>query len=101
MTQADAMNDSPSLELPASLDIAQAAALHAQLAPQLDAPALTLSAAAVERVHTAGLQVLAAFVQTRSHAGRATAWHAPSAPLCQAASRLGLAALLRLPATAA
>lgn len=86
--------------LPAELEIAQASALHALLLPHLEAPALRLSAAAVDRVHTAGLQVLAAFVRTRGQAGRATAWHEPSAPLCRAAATLGLSALLGLPATA-
>lgn len=89
------------LELPASLDIQHAAALHAQLAPELSAASLSLSAAAVDRVHTAGLQVLAAFVQTRSRAGQATVWQSPSASLRQAAARLGISALLGLPATVA
>lgn len=87
--------------LPASLDIAQAAALHAQLLPHLDVPALRLGADCVDRVHTAGLQVLASFVRTRHQAGRATAWDAPSASLCRAAAALGLTALLGLPVTAA
>lgn len=87
------------LVLPDSLDIAQAAALHALLLPQLETPALSLGAGAVQRVHTAGVQVLASFVRTRSQAGRRTTWDAPSEILCRAAARLGLTALLGLPKT--
>lgn len=89
--------ESSRLALPAVLGIEQAAALHAQLAPLLDhAGPVTLEGAEVERLHTATLQVLAAFVRTRHKAGRATAWQAPSLALRQAAARLGLEPLLGL-----
>jgi len=83
--------------LPATLGIEQAAALHALLAPAVGQPAaVTLAAADIERLHTATLQVLAAFVRTRRDAGRSTAWQGPSLALRQAAARLGLESVLGL-----
>ncbi|WP_051277917.1 STAS domain-containing protein [Solimonas flava] len=85
------------LELPADLGIEQLAALHAQLAPRVaDAAPLTLDGGAVTRVHTAGLQLCAAFCRDRARAGLATVWREPSATLRDAARLLGLDAGLCL-----
>jgi anti-anti-sigma regulatory factor len=87
------------LELPPDLGIEQAAALHALLASRLDeAGPVTLAAGGVTRLHTAGLQVLAAFCATRAAAGRATVLDHPSAELRAAAARLALGPLLGLAA---
>lgn len=53
---------------------------------------------AVERVDTAGLQLLLAFVNDHEQKGRRVAWTDSSAELRRAAARLGLAESLRLPA---
>ena len=89
--------DPDALNLPADLGIEKAAELHALLAPYVDAPGpVALAASGVSRLHTAGLQVLAAFVRTRAAAGRATVLQDPSTELRGAAARLGLAAHLGL-----
>jgi ABC-type transporter Mla MlaB component len=55
-----------------------------------------LDASAVERIDTATLQLLAAFVATRAGAGRVVRWRLPSESLVHAADRLGLHTALRL-----
>ena len=90
-----------SLALPEDLGIERAGELHASLAPHVDAAAVTLDGSGVGRVHTAGLQVLLAFVHTRAAAGRATRWRAPSPALRKGAASLGLQELLALPAAVA
>jgi len=83
--------------LPADLGIEQAARLHALLSPHFeDAAPVTLAAGGVSRLHTAGLQVLAAFVSGRAAAGRATTLDNPSTELRSAAARLGLSRVLGL-----
>ncbi|MGQ0587635.1 MAG: STAS domain-containing protein [Gammaproteobacteria bacterium] len=83
--------------LPAELSIEAAAALHARLAPHVADPAqVVLDAAALLRVHTASLQVLAAFFRTRAESGRATAWRQPPATLRASALQLGIASVLGL-----
>jgi phospholipid transport system transporter-binding protein len=52
---------------------------------------------AVERVDTAGLQLLVAFVQHQTAQGRKVSWTSASDALGRAANRLGLAACLHLP----
>lgn len=87
------------LSLPADLGIEDAAALKALLAPRYDdEAAVTVGAAAVTRLHAAGLQVLAAFFHGRAANGRVTELESPSAELRAAAARLGLGPLLGLPA---
>jgi phospholipid transport system transporter-binding protein len=55
---------------------------------------------AVERVDTAGLQLLLAFVQHQATQGRKVSWTSASDALDRAAARLGLAASLHLPGAA-
>ena len=55
-----------------------------------------LDAAAVQRVDTAALQLLAAFIRDRRLAGRAVRWQAPSAALAGAARLLGMGPMLQL-----
>lgn len=85
--------------LPAKLDVQGVSKLYQLLAPlaNSDGP-VVLAAAAVSQVHTAGLQVLAAFVRVRA-AGRApTLWQEPSATLRAAIELAGLSAELGLDA---
>ena len=52
----------------------------------------------VERIDTAAMQIIAAFVRDRATRGLAVEWHGSSAALSSAARLLGLAPLLKLPA---
>ena len=85
--------------LPADLGIEHVAALHTALTPMLASPEpVALIAPGVSRLHTASLQVLAAFVSERASAGGPTTWREPSALLRESAIRAGLDATLGLTA---
>ncbi|MGH8442909.1 MAG: STAS domain-containing protein [Nevskiaceae bacterium] len=88
--------------LPADLGIEHAATLHSTLSPLLATTApVELVASDVSRVHTASLQVLAAFVRERTSAGGPTTWRAPSALLRESAIRAALDTTLGLSAVSA
>jgi STAS domain len=83
--------------LPSDLGIEHATALHATLAPLLaTTEPVALVARDVRRLHTASLQVLAAFVRDRAAAGGPTLWRDPPALLSESAVRLGLDTVLGL-----
>lgn len=82
------------LSLQADLGIEQVADLHATLQSHLDDEVLELSGAEVRRVHTAGLQLLHAFVRDRAARGHATTITLPSPTLVDAARQLALAVSL-------
>jgi hypothetical protein len=85
--------------LPADLGIEHAATLHTTLAPLLATiEPVALAAHEVSRLHTASLQVLAAFVRERAAAGGPTTWREPSSLLRESAIRAGLDAALGLTA---
>ncbi|MBI2382659.1 MAG: STAS domain-containing protein [Gammaproteobacteria bacterium] len=87
-----------SVELPAVLSIAGAAALHQALVSCLDKRQLIeLDASAVLEADTAGLQLLAAFLRDRRESGRDVRWKNVSEPLVRAAGMLGLQQVLVLP----
>jgi ABC-type transporter Mla MlaB component len=93
----NAMKDFTSLKLEANCTVRDAARLKEALLQMQETDAVvTLDVAAVERVETASLQVLCAFVTGRRAAGRAVRWQGESAALTQAAQLSGLAALLDL-----
>jgi len=86
--------------LGADLGIEAASDLKQQLAPHLaQSDELVLDAAAVQRVHTASLQVLFSFFLERAKAGHRTAFADSSASFRDAARLLGLEAELGLVAT--
>ena len=71
-------DSTPSLTLQADLSIEHVAELQAALAPHLAAEAtLVLDGSQVRRVHSAGLQLLHAFVRERAGAGHGTTVLAP------------------------
>ena len=79
--------------------VADVAALKAGLGRLLRSPhPVALDIAGLERIDTAGLQVLAAFLRERNERGLANEWQGTSALLASAAQLLGLASLFRLPA---
>jgi len=90
------VRDAATLCLPADLGIERLASLREQLAAvPADAP-LTLDARQVSRVHSAALQLLAAFCRDRHAAGLSTVWSASSDVWREAARRLGLSLTLQL-----
>ncbi|MDQ2641633.1 MAG: STAS domain-containing protein [Pseudomonadota bacterium] len=87
------------LVLQADCTLRQATTLKTSLLElQPGAQGATLDGSAVQRIDTAGLQLLAAFAQGETKAGRPLAWSGASPVLREASSRLGLAAVLSLPA---
>lgn len=87
------------LSLQADLGIEQVADLQAALQSHFDDAVLELSGAEVRRVHTAGLQLLHAFVRDRAARGRITTITHPSPTLVEAARLLALAASLGVDST--
>jgi ABC-type transporter Mla MlaB component len=85
------------LTLAAECTVAEADALKAELARRLQEPEpVTVDVSALQRIDTAGLQLLAAFVRDRRTAGRAVAWRGRAPALESAAGLLGLHDMLEL-----
>lgn len=83
------------LSLQADLGIERVGELQDALTPLLeDADPVVLLGDAVQRVHTAGLQLLHAFVRERAASGRATQVRSASPTLANAARQLALAVSL-------
>jgi anti-anti-sigma regulatory factor len=81
--------------LPRECTLGAADALKLRLLEQLrNVKRVTLDAAAVQRIDTAALQLLAAFVRDRLTGALPVGVSAPSAPFAQAARLLGLQELL-------
>ncbi|MBS7457250.1 STAS domain-containing protein [Coralloluteibacterium stylophorae] len=79
------------VDLGADLGIEAAAELKARLSAHLASECgVVLAAENVERVHTASLQLLSAFVRDRRKAGLRTDFEACAPPLREAARLLGL-----------
>lgn len=79
------------------LGIEAAADLKALLLPHLESKrSVSIDASAVERVHSASLQLLFAFVRDRDQAGRKTSIDGATKPLLDAARLLGMSAALGL-----
>jgi anti-anti-sigma regulatory factor len=90
---------SGSFAVAAECTVADASSLKSGLAKLLeDSGVVILDISAVQRIDTAGLQVIATFVRERRSRGRVVQWlgHAPA--LTNAARLLGLGDLLKLPA---
>jgi ABC-type transporter Mla MlaB component len=88
-----------SLTLAAECLVAEASSLKAQLARLIDEPLpVTLDISALQRIDTAALQLITAFVRERAGHGRPLQWHGTAPVLASAARLLGLTMLLELPA---
>jgi len=84
--------------LSAQCTIAESAPLQADLSGLLDKDTpITLDAKELQRVDTAGMQVIAAFVRERNANGRQVQWRNTPPTLLSAARLLGLGTLLGLP----
>ncbi len=92
----------PLIVLAASCSVKDAAALKTSLcAVANEGGAVTLDASAVERVDTATMQLLCAFVRDRSARNQSVVWRGQSQALQDAVRLLGVGALLNLDATGA
>jgi ABC-type transporter Mla MlaB component len=86
----------------AECTVADASTLKAGLGKLLDdSGVVTLDISAVQRIDTAGLQVIATFVRERESQGRQVEWRGNAPALTAAAKLLGLSAFLKLPTAAA
>ena len=99
----EAANPAPvgptSLCLAAEWLVSDASSLKQSLNGLLEQPLpVTLDVSALQRIDTAGLQLITAFVQERARQGRSVEWHGSAPVLSSAAQLLGLTSLLRLPA---
>jgi ABC-type transporter Mla MlaB component len=84
--------------LAAECTVADAGSLKSELAKLLDEEgAVALDVSAVQRIDTAGLQVLSAFMLDRMVLDREVEWHGNSPALNAAARLLGLTTFLKLP----
>ncbi|MBM7127926.1 STAS domain-containing protein [Dyella mobilis] len=84
--------------MPADFRIAEVTDVHRQLGEALDASQILLDGGAVDRIDTAALQMLVVFQREAQKRGNTVNWAGASAPLHDAASQLGLAQILALPA---
>ena len=82
----------------AECTVADAGTLKSGLAKLLeDTGVVTLDISSVQRIDTAGLQVIATFVRERESLGRQVEWRGAAPSLAAAAKLLGLSSLLKLP----
>jgi anti-anti-sigma regulatory factor len=85
------------IALPTSCTVRDSAALKAELLPLFEHDnVVTIDVRAVERIDTAVLQVLIAFVRDRSLANRVTNWVGEPECLTEAVSVLGISEALQL-----
>lgn len=82
--------------LPAECVVQEAQDLREQLLPLTEVTTpVTIDVHALQRIDTAGVQILAAFVEGRRREGLAVAWSGESTVLARAAELLGLQRLLQ------
>jgi ABC-type transporter Mla MlaB component len=96
--ESDAKSDTAAFAIAAECTVADAGALKSGLAKLLGEDAtVTLDIGAVQRIDTAGLQVIATFVRERESQGRQVQWRGDAPALAAAAKLLGLSTILKLP----
>jgi ABC-type transporter Mla MlaB component len=92
---------SPVVSLFSNSTVKDAAALQGTLLQVIDSPGnVAIDAKSVERIDTAILQVLCAFISDRAVRNLSVEWRNAPQPLLDAARLLGLEALLALPSQA-
>jgi len=96
--KSDAAKGAVRVGMPSDFRIAEVTDMHRQLSAALDASEIVLDGGAVDRVDTAALQLLVVFQHEARKRGNTVQWVGASAPLHDAASQLGLAEVLTLPA---
>lgn len=86
-----------SMECEAYVDITTVGELHARLNTLLAIKqAISIDVSKVERIDTAALQTLSAFIKAAHENSIPFTWHEPSQAFCNAAKLLGLTSVLRL-----
>lgn len=96
--EAEPKSGSGEFAVAAECTVADAGALKTGLAKLLDATGVvTLDIGSVQRIDTAGLQVIATFIRERESLGRQVEWRGTAPSMVAAAKLLGLGALLKLP----
>ena len=96
--ETEATTGSGAFAVAAECTVADASTLKSGLAKLLeDSGVVTLDIGAVQRIDTAGLQVIATFVRERESRGRQVEWRGTAPALTAAAKLLGLSSLLKLP----
>ncbi len=91
-------SSSGSFAVAAECTVADAGSLKTGLAKLLDHSGIvTLDISAVQRIDTAGLQVIATFLRERESHGRQVQWRGDAPAMLNAAKLLGLSDLLKLP----
>jgi ABC-type transporter Mla MlaB component len=89
---------SNTLALAAECTVSDAGSLKERLAGLVDQPqTVTLDVSALQRIDTAGLQVITAFVLERAANGRPVEWQGTAPVLATAAQLLGLTFIFKLP----
>jgi ABC-type transporter Mla MlaB component len=89
----------PTIGLSSNITVKDAAALKDVLVRLLDEPAVVaIDAKSVERIDTAIMQLLCAFVRDRAERSLAVTWSGTPSALLDAARLLGVGSLLALPA---
>jgi ABC-type transporter Mla MlaB component len=91
---------SPVVSLFSNSTVKDAAALKGTLLQVLEAPTVTIDATSVERIDTAVIQALCAFVRDRAQRSLSVTWRGTPQPLVDAARLLGIGAMLALPGQA-
>jgi phospholipid transport system transporter-binding protein len=95
--ETDVKSGAAAFAIAAECTVADASALKSGLAKLLEDSNVTLDIGAVQRIDTAGLQVIATFVRERESQGRQVQWRGHAPALSAAAKLLGLSSLLKLP----
>jgi ABC-type transporter Mla MlaB component len=91
----------PVVSLFSNSTVKDAAALKGTLLQVVDVPgAVAIDAKSVERIDTAVIQVLCAFIRDRAARNLAVTWRGTPQPLLDAARLLGVGTLLALPSQA-
>jgi phospholipid transport system transporter-binding protein len=95
---AERKSGSGSFALAAECTVADAESLKTGLAKLLNrSSVVTLDISAVQRIDTAGLQVIATFIRERESHGRKVQWRGAAPAVSMATELLGLSAVLKLP----
>jgi phospholipid transport system transporter-binding protein len=90
---------STTLTLSAECLVSDTISLKERLAGLLDEPlVVTLDINTLQRIDTAAMQLITAFVRARADRGLAVEWQGAAPAFANAAQLLGLTSLLRLPA---
>lgn len=85
----------------AECTVADAGTLKSDLGKLLDDEGIvTLDISAVQRIDTAGMQVIVTFIRERDSQGRPVQWRGEAPAVTAAARLLGLTSVLKLPAAA-